>query len=146
VQSLSPVSATAFGPGGASQGDNPQLAQLAISGGAWHTDWYATANFGNSQSGTGLLLDMGRPMTITGAQLTLGNSAGANLQLRAGNTPTLANLSPVGGASNAGGPLQLSLSTPVTCRYVLIWFTYLPPDASGTFQASVSNVRLKVVT
>jgi hypothetical protein len=140
---LSPVSATAFGPGGTGQGDNPQLAPLVISGGAWHTDWYSTATFGNIQAGTGLLLDMGRPVTITAAQMTLDGSPGASLQLRAGNTPTLANLPPVAGASNAGGALQLNFSKPVTCRYVLIWFTGLPPDPAGTFQASVSDVRLK---
>lgn len=144
AQSLSPVSATAFGPAG-HPGDDPQSAQLAISGGVWHTDWYATANFGSLQAGTGLLLDMGRTVTITGAQMTLGDAAGADLQLRAGVSPTMANLPPVAAAGNAGGVLQLTLTRPVTCRYVLIWFTKLPPDTSGTFQVSVSNVKLSVV-
>jgi hypothetical protein len=143
AQALSPVSAEAFGPGGAAQGDNPQLAPLAISGGAWQTDWYSSASFGNMQDGTGLLLDMGKTVTITKAQLTLGSSPGADLQLRVGNTPTLAALPPVAGASNAGGVLQLSLTKPVTGRYVLIWFTGLPPDPSGTYQATVSDVRLQ---
>ncbi len=143
AQVLSPVSAEAFGPGGAAQGDNPQLAQQVITGGAWHTDWYASAAFGNMQGGTGLLLDMGKTVTITKAQIMLGSSSGANLQLRAGNTPSLASLPPVAGADNAGGVLQLSLTKPVTCRYVLIWFTNLPPDSSGTFEASVSGVRLQ---
>jgi len=31
----------------------------------------------------------------------------------------------------------------VRARYVLIWFTRLPPDTSGTFQASVANVALQ---
>jgi hypothetical protein len=144
-QPLSPVSATAFGPAGTSQGDNPELAPLAINGNqsaGWHTDWYATPAFGNMQSGTGLLLDMGRAVTITSAQMVLGSSPGADLQLRAGNSPSLAELPAVAGAKNADGSVQLSLSSPVTCRYVLIWFTGLPPDQSGTFQASVSDVKL----
>ena len=29
-------------------------------GGAWDSSWYATAEFGHMQSGTGILLDMGR--------------------------------------------------------------------------------------
>ena len=33
---------------------------------AWRTDWYTTARFGNLYPGTGLLLDMGHPVTITG--------------------------------------------------------------------------------
>ena len=68
AQSLAPVQATAFGPNG---GDNPQLAHLVLGGGhsaGWHTDWYNSARFGNLYPGTGLLLKMGRTVTITGAQ------------------------------------------------------------------------------
>src|ERR1017187_2049805 len=68
AQPLTPVSAAAFGPYSAGQGDSPQLAPLAIDGNpatAWHTDWYTTARFGNLYPGTGLLLDMGRPVTMT---------------------------------------------------------------------------------
>ena len=60
VRTLTPVSATAFGPSGAGKGDAPQLAPLAIDDDpatAWHTDWYATARFGDLYAGTGLLLD-----------------------------------------------------------------------------------------
>jgi hypothetical protein len=41
--------------------------------------------------------------------------------------------------------VSLDLTNPARGRYVLIWFTRLPPaDASsGTFQASVSNVSLE---
>ena len=62
------MAVTALGPHG--QGDDPGHVRLAIdgsSGTAWHTDWYTTAHFGNLYSGTGLLVDMGRPVTITAA-------------------------------------------------------------------------------
>ncbi len=143
---LTPVSVVAFGPGGAGQGDNPQLASLAIGGNPatpWNTDWYATADFGNLQAGTGLLLDMGRPVTITSVQITLGSTPGADLQLRTGNTPALADLSTAATATNAGGVLQLRLTGSAPGRYLLIWFTKLPPDSSGTFQALVSGISLK---
>ena len=146
VRALPPVSAAAFGPGGASQGDDPQSASLAIDRNpatAWHTDWYATADFGNLQLGTGLLLDMGRPVTITGAQVTLGSSAGADVQLRAGATPALAALPLVAAATGVHGLVRLQLSSPARARYALIWFTRLPPDTSGTFQASVYGVSLE---
>ncbi len=32
---------------------------------AWQTQWYATAEFGSLKTGTGLLVDMGRPVRIT---------------------------------------------------------------------------------
>ena len=142
---LAPVSAAAFGPGGTAQGDNPQNAPLALAGHPatpWHTSWYATATFGNLQAGTGLLLDMGRPVTITSAQITLGSIPGADIELRAGNVPTLAGLRTVARATNAGGVVQLRPTGPVPGRYLLIWFTLLPPDGSGTYQADISGVSL----
>jgi cytoskeletal protein RodZ len=143
---LTPVSVVAFGPGGTAQGDNPQLASLAIGGNAanaWNTDWYATPDFGNMQSGTGLLLDMGRPVTITSAQITLGSTPGADLQLRTGNAPELADLKTVAAATNVGGVVQLRPTGSVSARYLLIWFTQLPPDNAGTYQAFVSGISLK---
>jgi hypothetical protein len=142
---LVPVSAAAFGPAGTSQGDNPQLAGLAIDGSAstfWQTDWYSTANFSGLQSGTGLLLDLGKPVTVTGARILLGSGSGGALELRAGNTPTLASLQPVAQASDTGGTLAIHVSTPVAARYLLIWFTSLPPNGTGTYQANIYNVSL----
>ena len=108
---------------------------------AWHSDWYTTSAFGNLKPGTGLLLDMGRRVTITSAQITLG-FPGANVQLRAGNVPALANLREVASTSGAGGTVGMWPSAAVRARYVLIWFTRLPPDDQGTYQAAVYGVHL----
>ena len=143
AQPLVPVRATAFGPNG---GDNPQLAHLVLGGGhspGWHTDWYSTLRFGNLYSGTGLLLAMGHTVTITGARIELGGATGAGFQLRVGGTPTLAGLRPVARASDAGGAVGLRLARPARGRYVLVWFTRLPADSSGTFRASVRGVTLR---
>jgi transcriptional regulator with XRE-family HTH domain len=139
---LVPVSVTAFGPGG---GDNPQLAHLVLSGngGGWHSDWYTSASFGNLYQGTGLLLDMGRPVTITVARITLGRSPGASLQLRVGAAPTLAGTRLAAQVPDAGGLVRLPLSSPAQGRYVLVWFTRLPPDQSGSFQAAVYHISLQ---
>jgi hypothetical protein len=146
VRTLTPASAAAFGPSGAGQGDNSDLARLAIDANpatARHTDWYTSAHFGNLYPGTGLLVDLGRPVTITAARITLGNGHGAGLQLRVGAAPALADLPPAAHVANAGGVVRLRLPTPAHGRYVLIWFTSLPPDPAGTFQASVHNLQLK---
>jgi transcriptional regulator with XRE-family HTH domain len=143
---LNPVSVVAFGPGGAGQGDNPGLATLAISGNPatpWYSDWYGTAQFNGLQSGTGLLLDMGRPVVITSARVTLGSIPGADLELRVGDVPALADLPTVASAVNAGGTARLQPAHPVRGRYVLIWFTQLPPNSSGSYQAYVSGIRVK---
>ncbi|HEY5986784.1 MAG TPA: helix-turn-helix domain-containing protein [Streptosporangiaceae bacterium] len=142
---LRPVNATAFGPLGDGKGDNPQLASSAIDGSsatAWHTDWYATARFGGLKRGTGLLLDMGRTVTITSAQVILGNAVGADFQLRVGAAPALADLPPAARATSAAGLVRLQLANPARGRYVVIWFTKLPPDSKGTFQAGIYGIRL----
>ena len=146
AQALIPVSAAAFGPYGAGQGDNPGHAALAIDSSAataWRTDWYTTDRFGGLYRGTGLLLDMGRPVTITTVRITLGSIPGADIQLRVGAAPSLTDLPPVAGVANAGGAAGLTPGTPASGRYVLIWFTKLPADAAGTFQASVYGVSVQ---
>jgi hypothetical protein len=143
---LTPVSATSFGVRGAGQGDNSAQAYLAIDGNpasAWQTDWYTTARFGNLYSGSGLLLDMGQTVTITALRLRLGPADGATFQVRIGDLPTLAALPSVADAADAGGVVSLRLAASARGRYVLIWFTSLPPDQAGTFQVSVYNVRLR---
>jgi transcriptional regulator with XRE-family HTH domain len=142
---VTPVSATAFGPGGAGQGDNPQLAALAIGGrgaSGWQTNWYTTARFGGLQSGTGLLLDLGKPVTVSSVRIALGRASGGALELRAGNVPVLADLRPVSPSAGTGGTLTLDPRRPVRARYLLIWFTRLPPDSSGTYQATIYHVSL----
>ncbi len=144
---LAITSAVAFGPGGPSQGDNQALASLAINGNdsndstPWYTDWYAAANL-NGQGGTGLLLDMGTSVTVSSVQVLLGPAAGGTVQLRAGNSPSLADLPVVAQAANPGGTLTLQPGAPVTAQYVLLWFTQLPPDDAGTYQAYVYNVSV----
>ena len=143
AQTLTPVHASAFGPGG---GDNPQLAHLAIGGhraADWHTDWYTSARFGNLYPGTGLLLDMGRPVTVTAARITLGSARGASLQIRIGAKPALTDMPPAAHVSGTGGMVRLRLTTPAHGRYVLVWFTRLPADPAGTFQAGVYNISLE---
>ncbi|HSZ43637.1 MAG TPA: helix-turn-helix transcriptional regulator [Trebonia sp.] len=142
VRQVTPVSATAYGPGGTSDGDNPQNAADALSGDSsspWTTDWYTTAQFGNLESGTGLLVDLGKTVTASGVTVQLGSARGADFQVRAGTSQ--GSLSTVATASGAGGTVTLHLS-PKRVRYLVIWFTSLPPDANGTYQAAIYGVTV----
>ncbi len=136
----------AFGPDGTANGDDPRGAAGATgasSASAWYSDWYTTADFGNLQAGTGLLLDMGRAVTVTSVRLSLGHIPGADFQVRAGDTPVLADLRKVASSTGAAGLVHVSLAAPVHARYLLIWFTKLPPDPSGTYQVSVYEIRVQ---
>jgi cytoskeletal protein RodZ len=142
---LTAASVAAFGPLGTADGDNPEIATRAIGGDAatpWYSDWYASPDI-DGQPGTGLLLDMGRTVTITSVRLSLGASKGASFELRAGATPVLTGLRQVATSTGADGTVKLSLSTPVQARYLLIWFTTLPQDTSGTYQASVYGLTVQ---
>jgi hypothetical protein len=148
VRALTAVSAVAVGPDGAVDGDHPELASFAIdsrSGMSWVTHWYETAHFGNLRQGTGLLLDMGKPVTIKQLELALGGSPGfwgADLQIRIGNTRDLAGVAPVAMATDVGGWVSKDLGTAVTGRYVEVWFTKLPRDSWGTYQEHVYGVAV----
>ena len=146
VQALTPASVTAFGPAGRADGDNPQNAAFAVAGNAarpWYSQWYATPRFGALKNGTGLLLDMGRTVTVSSVRVSLGPRSGAIIQLRAGSKPLPAWLPRVATAANAGGTAQLKPGAPVHVRYLLIWFTKLPPDNAGHYQAAVYRITVQ---
>ena len=145
VSLLTVASATAYGPDGTSDGDHPNLAPGIINGGdgqAWHSSWYRTPEFGNLQSGTGLLLDLGETVAVSSLRLVLGAPAGADIQAQVGNTPLAAEMPVAASASDVGGTVQLGLTTPATGRYVLIWFTQLPLDSPGKYQVSVYSAAV----
>ena len=39
--------------------------------------------------------------------------------------------------------MDLTLTRPARARYLLIWFTKLPPDGAGTYQASVYQIAVR---
>jgi hypothetical protein len=142
---LAVAGVTAFGPRGSADGQNPQNAARALSGDAatpWLSDWYASPDFFDLPAGTGLLLDMGQSVTVTSVQVSM-NGHGATLQLRAGARPAPARLPVVAAVSGAGGVARLTPDAPVHVRYLLVWFTKLPPDGAGTYQASVYQITVK---
>jgi hypothetical protein len=143
---LTPAGIAAFGPGGTAQSDDPHSAALAVDGNsrtAWHTSWYTTPDFGGLQSGTGLLLDMGQPVVVSSARVLFGPAPGGMFELRAGNSPTLASLHPVGQAADPGQAVTVRVGRPVRARFLLVWITRLPADHAGTYQALIYDVEVR---
>jgi hypothetical protein len=155
-QPLKVMSVTAFGPDGTADGDHPGTAALigpvrpaagsTVAGDTvpqpWSTSWYATPQFGNLQSGTGLLLDLGHSVTVGNVVLALGPARGADLQVRVGNSPALASLPVSASVTDAAGDVQVPVSAAAAGRYVLVWFTRLPPDGQGHYQVDVYGVTV----
>ena len=145
VISLPVASALAFGPDGFADGDDSSGAGNAIARKAsqpWSTQWYNTATFGLLKHGTGLLLDLGGKVSVTSVRLDLAQYQGADLQLRVGNGAALPALKLAATANNAGGVVTVTLHHPVAARYLLIWFTQLPPNGSGQYAETVSHVAV----
>ena len=138
------VSARDFDPYGDTQKENPQLAPLAIDGKvgtAWTTVRYRQADM-SGKPGVGLLLDLGAPRPVSAVELQLvGN--GTDLSIRATDDPTKKpeQFRSLADVTGAGSTLTLRVPRPVTTRYVLVWFTALPPEGSS-FQGGIAEVRV----
>jgi hypothetical protein len=128
-------------------------AKFAIDGSpstAWHTQFYLDSPLlGGLKKGTGLLLDMGKQVSLSSVQVTFGPTAGATVAIEVGNSNAI---SPAGLASFTkvakrrhldGGTQMFQASSTAKGHYVLIWFTRLPPNNAGQFQGFVYNVVVR---
>jgi hypothetical protein len=116
---------------------------------AWHTQFYlGNPVFGGLKKGTGLILDMGKPVRLSSVQITFGPTAGANVSIEVGNSNSvspqgLASFTKVAKEKGVGGGTQtFQTSSSASGRYVLIWFTKLPPSGGNQFEAFIYNVVL----
>ena len=149
---LRPVSATVYNPLGSSDDDDPAEAPKAIDGSAstfWHTSYYLGHQFGNLKKGTGLILDMGRPVRLSQVTVQFGASCCTHVAIEVGNSNTvssaaLSTFTPVQSSSAAHGSTTFDVTKPVTGRYLLIWITELPPlaDSPGRYEALIYDVAV----
>jgi cytoskeletal protein RodZ len=145
VISLPVASVAAFGPDGFVDGDNPGNAQYAVArdpAAPWESQWYATPDFGMLKHGTGLLLNLGGKVTVTSVRLDLAQYQSADMQIRVGNGTAPQDLRVAATASNVGGVVKLTLRHPAAAKYLLVWFTQLPPDGVGHYQETVAHVAV----
>ena len=121
---------------------------------AWKTEWYlGNPVFGGLKRGSGLILDMGHPVRLSSVQVTFGRVRGADVQIKVGNsdprsTAAVSAMTTVARADDVGGTHAFAVRSQATGRYVLIWFTRLPPEAGapGRYQAEIFNVILRART
>ncbi len=160
---INPVSASGFDPlaqPGADPGDeNSSQAPNVLAGGdpaGWSTQQYNGHNsgpyptFGNLKAGTGLILDLGRPVRVTSVKVRFGSVPGANVEIKAGNSSTLSaanlgSMSNVASATNVSGTYLFTVRRPVADRYLVIWFTQLPPMTTnpGQYMAQIYSVVVR---
>ena len=151
---LTPVSAHGFDALSSSDpsDENDDQAGYAIDGDpatGWSTQHYlASPFFGGLKSGTGLILDMGRRVRLRSVTVTFGAAPGADVTIEIGNDDTLAaatlsTFTTVATADDVGGTHTFTTHSTATGRYVLIWFTKLPPDVHGGYAAQIYNIVIR---
>jgi hypothetical protein len=137
---LKPVSAHGFDALNLSDtGDeNDDQAANILNGtaGGWSSQDYASAALGDLKAGTGLILDMGQTVKLSSITVQFGSSAGADVQIKIGSSPTRSaqneqSMQTVASADNAGGSYDFKATSAASGRYIVIWLTKLPPAASG---------------
>ena len=142
---LAVSSIEAFGPEGPSDGDNPGFASRAIDDGAepWSSALYLSSGYDYLQPGTGLLLNMGKTVTVSSVRLSLGGQPGATVEVRVGDIAAVpGDMFTVSTATDVSGTVQLPTQVRAAGRYVLIWFTQLPPAGHGKYQVSVYDATV----
>jgi putative peptidoglycan lipid II flippase len=138
-----------FDPPPEGSGDeNPEDTPLAVDGDpetAWVTQNYFDP-LEEQKPGVGLYLDLGAALPVVGLNLTLvGDDSGLEIRVPTdGGTQAAENLDDwtvVAEFDSAGSELPVILDAPVTARYVLVWFTRLPPQG-GDFRGGVAEAEV----
>jgi hypothetical protein len=117
----------------------------------WATQQYlGSPYFGNLKSGSGLILNMGEPVQITSVTITFGDMPGANVELKEGDSDTRSaaneeSMVTVASMNDVSGTRTFTISKPVTDRYLVVWFTKLPPlrHVPGKWMAQIFNIIIR---
>lgn len=109
---------------------------------SWVTAEYGTPDL-DGKEGVGLILDLGQPQDVQQVSLNL-VGAGSNIDVRVADKvlPDPALWTPLASAFATRDRIDIRSPRPVTGRYVLVWFTQVPPaadTASGVFQGGIRS-------
>ncbi len=124
----------------------------------WVTSTYKDGpDITSYRKGTGIIFDLGSAQKVGKVTFTVG-VPGATVEVWTADSglssvPAVANSAPPGftkrstKAGVGGGQVEVSFLSPVTTRYVMIWFTVLPHQAAGQYEIegyrdSLANVKI----
>jgi hypothetical protein len=147
---LNPVSASLFDPGANGTSDDPGDAQYALGGTPgkyWHSEYYlGSPVFGGLKKGTGILIDMGKPVQLSQVVVQFGTGCCTAASIEVGSTDSsLSSFTTVGTSTSGSGSTTFNISSKASGQYVLIWITSLPPMSgqAGKYQAEIYRVTLR---
>jgi hypothetical protein len=152
---IKPVSAQGFDAlNPADSGDeNTNMAANVLDGNSqgWATQqYYQSPYFGHLKAGTGLILDLGGPYRVSSITVTFGAVPGANVQIKVGNSDArsaanLASMTTVASQTDVSRSYTFIVQHPSEGRYLVIWFTKLPPmaQANNKYMAQIFGVAIR---
>lgn len=114
---------------------NPDTAEFALDRNpitAWTTDTYYSPDLTTIAAPVGLILDLGSPRAVSAVSMELVGT-GSTVSVRVGSTPQAEpeSWAVLAEAAGVAETIDLRSPRPVVGRYVLVWFTRLPPADSG---------------
>lgn len=142
---------TDFDPFGSPPEENPDRAAAAADGDpatGWPTSTYYRPQLGRLKEGVGLVLDLGTQVPVKQVELELAGSGGTDVEIKA--TPTgvnepptsLDDLEPTMAESTVERRGELTLRSPHTTRFVVVWLTDVPAVAQGRYRAEVREITV----
>ncbi len=109
---------------------------------AWLTSEYATPSL-DGKDGVGLILDLGQPQDVQQVSLNLvGRGSALDVRVADRILPDPALWTPLASAFAPRDAIAMRAPRPVTGRYVLIWFTRVPPaedESVGVYQGGIRS-------
>ncbi len=111
---------------------------------SWNTVEYRQDNL-SGKAGVGLLIDLGSRQKVN-AVGTYFVDFGQNVEIYVTDsaTPDPKTLTPFGTQTDSDIDTVISNPTGQTGRYVLVWLTYLPKIANGSYQGGIAEVQVRL--
>ena len=111
---------------------------------AWSTVQYRQNNL-SGKAGVGLIIDLGASQSVK-AVATDFFDPGVSFKVFVtdNENPDAQKLTPMGIATDADTHSVITATTPQSGRYVLVWLTYLPQVANGSYQAGIAEVQVRL--
>jgi|SRR6266487_421335 len=152
---LQPVGATGFDPLTISDSgnENTQYARYAIDNSMqtdWVSQWYRSATFGGLKQGSGLIIDMGKRVRFGSVTVTFGPLPGASVKLLVSDSnersqANLESMKTIASRDDVSGTITFHVTGSVSGRYLVVWFTQLPPSphSQDQWMAEIFNVAIR---
>ena len=139
-----PVNAEDFDPFGPDKEEMPDTVPGAIDAKAdtaWTTDEYYEPDL-DGKRGVGLVLDLGTAQPVSAVRLELlGTGSSVQVLVASEMYKKPNNWTLLAQAEAIGTAIDLRAPRPVVGRYVLVWFTQLPPT-NGVYQGGIRDITV----